>query len=347
MTASGAFGDQEMPPMKGTQPYEYAQQVPTSRYFSVAFIDKAKRLVFINAGAVHGLNKGDRVCILDQYRVKVGCFRIRILNQTSAGFKPSKKRLAKINSGMLARFAEDGEQLDEDFEDYKTSYIEFGLAVAALSPHVFSKAEYTRDEEDGAEPSLRPGEQVQSNFTGLHLGSQVQFSASLGFATGLIARLYQPIAYETQGEQDDSGATMQHEYSVVGVGVPFLMRWFYGTGGTQLFLSEGLQWDLSYLKYRLFRKTGNDEDRQLLIRHLSVLNTLSIRGEVGASFRVGRDSRINTGLGVVLPISRFAAARSTEGSENTGNGREGVEDSVGHQKAKAAVELSLTMLLGF
>jgi hypothetical protein len=109
--AAPAFGNQEEAP-KGAQPYEYTQQVPTSRYFSVAFIDKAKRLVFINAGEAHGINIGDRVCILDQFRVKVGCFRIRILNQTSAGFKPSKKKLAKINSGMLARFAEDDEQLD-------------------------------------------------------------------------------------------------------------------------------------------------------------------------------------------------------------------------------------------
>jgi hypothetical protein len=212
---------------------------------------------------------------------------------------------------------------------------------------VFTKADYLADEEDAGALRLLPGEQVRSNFTGLHIGSQVQFSGSLGFATGLIARLYQPIAYSAELGPRYSGTTAEHEYSVVGVGVPFVIRWFYGKGRTQLVLSEGLQWDLSYLKYRLYTVSDPEEERQLLIRHLSVLNTLSIRGEIGASFRAGKDSRINTGMALVIPVSRFGTARATEGSEALADGRQEVEAAILHDKAKAGVELNLTALIGF
>lgn len=343
-----AFSDDAptAPAGRAQQPYDYTKSVPNTRYFSIAFIDKAKRLVFVNAGEAHGINKGDRVCILDQYRVKIGCFRIRILNSTSAGFKPSKKKFVKLNSGMVARFAEDDEQLDEDYEDNKASFIEMGLIISGLTPHTFNRVAYEQDKDDSSRLRLVADIPERSNFTEFYLGTQVQFKATLGYATGLITRIYAPIEYE--GDLGDSfpGVRAAHQYNVVGIGLPFVVRWFYGTGNSQLMLSEGLQWDLSYLKYRLFTKDSSDE-KNLVLQHLSVLNTISIRAEVGGSFKVGKVSRINTGLGLIVPVAKFGSGRTTQFEAGNGGETVEIEKALGHDKARVGLDIGFSFLLGF
>lgn len=341
--AAAAAATEGQPPQ---QPYDYTQQVPNSRYFSIAFIDKAKRLVFVNAGEAHGINKGDRVCILDQYRVKIGCFRIRILNSTSAGFKPSKKKFIKLNSGMVARFAEDDEQLDEDYEDIKASYVEMGLIISGLTPHVYNRVAYEQDKDNPNALKLVADVPERTNFTELYLGSQVQFKATLGYAMGLITRIYPPIEYESDLGESFPNLRAVHQYNVVGVGVPFVIRWFYGKGNSQLMLSEGLQWDISYLKYRLYSKDNSDE-KTMLLQHLSVLNTLSIRAEVGGSFKVGKESRINTGLGIIVPVAKFGSGRATEFEGGGGGDATDVEEALGHDKAKIGIDIGFSFLLGF
>jgi hypothetical protein len=325
--------------------------IPNSRYFSVAFIDKAKRLVFINAGEAHGINKGDRVCILDQTRIKVGCFRIRIINKTSAAFKPSKKRMPKINSGMVARFAEDEEQLDEDFEDNKTSYLEMGLLLSPLLPHNFNQILFSEDEASPGTLRLIKDRPVKSNLTQAYLGTQVQFSASFGYVTGLIARNFSPVTVDAELGPSYSNTTAVHKYSVVGFGVPVLIRWVYGSGNTQLILSEGLQWDMSYLRYRLYSKDTAGEET-LVLRHFSLLNTVSLKAEIGASFKVGHFSRINTTLGLIVPVVDFGDIQSTEfsesgGSESNAKQKESLVEAIGHQKAKIGIDVLLSFGLGF
>jgi len=324
--------------------------VPNSRYFSVAFIDKPKRLVFLNAGQAHGINKGDRVCILDQTRVKIGCFRIRIINKTSAAFKPSKKRLLKINSGMVARFAEDEEQLDEDFEDNKTSYLEMGLVFSPLLPHTFNQVIYSEEESEPGRLALLKGDPVSSNFTQAYLGSQVHFSASFGYATGLLVRSFTPLTTESDLGVSYPGLTTVNKYSVVGFGVPFLIRWVYGKGNTQLVLSEGLQWDMTYLRYRLYTKETEGEEA-LVLKHFSLLNTVSLKAEIGASFKVGQISRINLTLGLILPVSEFGAVESTEffgdDPENRTERKESLVEAMGHQRSKVGADVVLSFGLGF
>jgi len=349
LTTGGASAQEALPNIAYDS--EPGIPIPNSRYFSVAFIDTAKRLVFINAGAAHGINKGDRVCILDQARIKIGCFRIRIINKTSAAFKPSVKRMPKINSGMVARFAENDEQLDEDFEDNKTSYLEAGLAFSPLLPHTFNKVLFVEDELTTGNINFEKDQILQSNYAQVYLGTQVQFSASLGYATGLITRYFSPLTTASDLGPSFPDLAAVHKYSVVGFGMPFLIRWNYGSGNTQLVLSEGLQWDLSYLNYRLYTKDALDEE-SLLLKHVSVVNSVSLKAEAGVSFKVGDFSRINSSLGLVLPIIDFGNAYSTEYTEgNTSGGyglrRESLIDALGHGKSKVGVDILLSVSIGF
>ncbi len=346
----GRASAQEAPP-NVVYDSEPQVEVPNSRYFSVAFIDKAKRLVFINAGEAHGINKGDRVCILDQTRVKIGCFRIRIINKTSAAFKPSKKRMPKINSGMVARFAEDEEQLDEDFEDNKTSFVEMGLVLSPLLPHTFNQVLYTDEDGSLESPQWVEGEPVKTNFTQAYLGTQVQFSASFGYATGFIARSFTPFSVDAEISASSPDLVAIHKYSVVGFGAPLLIRWVYGSGNTQLILSEGLQWDMTYLRYRFYTKNGT-EDEALVVKHFSLLNTISLKAEVGASFKVGQFSRINTTLGLIVPVAKFGAVQSTEfaGTAPSGDSskqKAELADALGHKKSAVGVDILLSFGLGF
>ncbi len=324
-------------------------EVPNSRYFSVAFIDKTKRLVFINSGEAHGINKGDRVCILDQTRVKIGCFRIRIINKTSAAFKPSKKKMMKINSGMVARFAEDEEQLDEDFEDNKTSYLEMGLVFSPLLPHSFNQVVYLEDKDAPGTLRFVRDEPVKSNFTQAYIGTHIQFSASFGLASGLLARSFAPMTAESDLGTRYPNSVAVHRYTVVGFGMPFLLRWVYGTGNTQLVLSEGLQWDMTYLRYRLYSKDA-DEEETLIVNHFSLLNTVSLKAEIGASFKVGLFSRINATLGFVLPVGEFSEAKITEyGNDQvlSSTQKDSLIQALDHKKSHAGVDLVLSFGLGF
>jgi hypothetical protein len=325
-------------------------EVPNSRYFSVAFIEKAKRLVFINSGEAHGINKGDRVCILDQTRVKIGCFRIRIINKTSAAFKPSKKKMAKINSGMVARFAEDEEQLDEDFEDNKTSYIEMGFVFSPLLPHTFNQVLYQEDVESPGALRFVKGDAVKSNFTQAYLGSQIQFSASFGLSSGLLTRSFAPLTAESDLGASYLDSAAVHKYSVVGFGMPFLLRWVYGTGNTQLVLLEGLQWDMSYLRYRLYTRNAAEEET-LILKHVSLLNTVSLKAEIGASFKVGQFSRINTTVGLVVPITEFGGVMSTEYADSSqsvsDSQKKDMVEAIGHKKSNVGLDVLLSFGLGF
>jgi hypothetical protein len=136
----------------------------------------------------------------------------------------------------------------------------------------------------------------------------------------------------------------------VGFGMPFLVRWVYGTGNTQLVLSEGLQWDMSYLRYRNYTKNALEEET-LVLKHVSLLHTFSLKAEIGASFKVGQFSRINTTLGLVVPVVEFGGVKSTEfaGSDQAFSDKQKEEliEAIGHKKSSAGLDILLSFGLGF
>jgi hypothetical protein len=257
--------------------------------------------------------------------------------------------MMKINSGMVARFAEDDEQLDEDFEGNKISCLEMGLVFSPLLPHTFNQVLYLEDQDAPGTLHFVKDEPLKSNFTQAYLGTQIQFSASFGLSSGLLARSFAPMTVESDLGASYLNSVAVHRYTVVGFGMPFLFRWVYGTGNTQLVLSEGLQWDMSYLRYRLYTR-DQDEEETLILNHFSLLNTVSLKAEIGASFKVGLSNRLNITLGFVLPVFEFSDAKITENGSKEVFSSQQKEDlilALNHKRSDAGVDMMLSFGLGF